>query len=132
MFSQNILWLSLSNVPHLLEQYSLALLFWQRNKFATSFSALLQFKQQRDFSILLTFWIFSLPEEVPLVIFFYSFDLVFVLNVLLEKVQVSHNKNNGHSKKHCFDDKTYIYGGAYHVLVIETVCVFQKCSFRRR
>ena len=132
MFSQNILWLLLSNVPHLLEQYSLALLFWQRNKFTTSFSALLQFKQQRDFSILLTFWIFSLPEEVPLVIFFYSFDLVFVLNVLLEKVQVSHNKNNGHSKKHCFDDKTYIYGGAYHVLVIETVCVFQKCSFRRR
>ena len=132
MFSQNILWLSLSNVPHLLEQYSLALLFWQRNKFTTSFSALLQFKQQRDFSILLTFWIFSLPEEVPLVIFFYSFDLVFVLNVLLEKVQVSHNKNNGHSKKHCFDDKTYIYGGAYHVLVIETVCIFQKCSFRRR
>ena len=132
MFSQNILWLSLSNVPHLLEQYSLALLFWQRNKFTTSFSALLQVKQQRDFSILLTFWIFSLPEEVPLVIFFYSFDLVFVLNVLLEKVQVSHNKNNGHSKKHCFDDKTYIYGGAYHVLVIETVCIFQKCSFRRR
>ena len=132
MFSQNILWLSLSNVPHLLEQYSPALLFWQRNKFTTSFSALLQFKQQRDFSILLTFWIFSLPEEVPLVIFFYSFDLVFVLNVLLEKVQVSHNKNNGHSNKHCFDDKTYIYGGAYHVLVIETVCVFQKCSFRRR
>ena len=75
---------------------------------------------------------FFAPRRSTIGYFFYSFDLVFVLNVLLEKVQVSHNKNNGHSKKHCFDDKTYIYGGAYHVLVIETVCVFQKCSFRRR
>ena len=45
---------------------------------------------------------------------------------------VSHNKNNGHREKHCFDDKMGIYRGAYQVWVIKTVSIFQKCRSRRR
>ena len=122
-FSQNVLWLLLFKVLHLL---SPALHFWQRNEFTNSFSVLLQFKQQRGFSILFTFWVTSLLEEVTLVSFSYSFYLVFVSNILLVNPEVSHNKNNAHSEKYCFDYKTDIYGGAYQFWVIENVGVFKR------
>ena len=45
--------------------------FWQRNKFTTCFSVLLQFKQQQNFSILFIFWVTSILEEVTLVPFLF-------------------------------------------------------------
>ena len=51
----------------------------------TSFSILLQFKQKRDFSILFTFWVTSLPEEVTLVSFFLFFLSCFCFTHLARK-----------------------------------------------
>ena len=62
--------------------------------------------------------------------FFYSFYLVFVLNILLVNVQVSHNKNNGHSGKHCLDDKTDIYGGSVSSLDNRDYRRFSNVFFR--
>ena len=73
----------------------------------------------------------SCKEQLQLV-FFNSFYHVFVLNILLVNVQVSHNKNNGHRGKYFFDDKTDICRGVCQVWVIETVGVFQMCPSRKR